>query len=117
VHPARAVRPVGCWAPKEVPVAVEQSSGPDRLNIDGAINLETGQTVVKDVLAVDALSMILLMPPTVQQARAHVTCRAATSHTARQAPPRPDPRLSAGGRTAKTSAQKVGTDPKPDGVH
>ena len=27
VHPTHAVRPVGCWAPKEVAVAVEQSSG------------------------------------------------------------------------------------------
>ena len=30
VHPTHAVRPVGCWAPKEAPVAVEQSSGRDR---------------------------------------------------------------------------------------
>src|SRR5271165_3815279 len=30
VHPTHAVRPVGCWAPKELPVAVEQSSGRDR---------------------------------------------------------------------------------------
>jgi transposase len=29
LHPTHAVRPVGCWAPKEVPVAVEQSSGRD----------------------------------------------------------------------------------------
>ena len=28
-HPTHAVRPVGCWAPKELPVAVEQSSGRD----------------------------------------------------------------------------------------
>jgi len=61
VHPTHAVRPVGCWAPKEVPVAVEQSSGRDRLNIHGAIDLETGQTVMKDVLTVDALSTILLL--------------------------------------------------------
>jgi hypothetical protein len=53
VHPTHAVRPVGCWAPKELPVAVEQSSGRDRLNIHGAIDLETGQTVMKDVLTVD----------------------------------------------------------------
>src|SRR5271166_3346064 len=50
VHPTHAVRPVGCWAPKEVPVAVEQSSGRDRLNIHGAVDLETGQTIMKDVL-------------------------------------------------------------------
>ena len=60
-HPTHAVRPVGCWAPKEVPVAVEQSSGRERLNIHGAIDLETGQTIVKDVLTVDALSTILLL--------------------------------------------------------
>ena len=61
VHPTHAVRPVGCWAPKEVPVAVEQSSGRDRLNIHGAIDLETGQTVMKDVLTVDAMSTIMLL--------------------------------------------------------
>ena len=61
VHPTHAVRPVGCWAPKEVAVAVEQSSGRDRLNIHGAIDLETGRTIAKDVLSVDALSTILLL--------------------------------------------------------
>jgi transposase len=61
VHPTHAVRPVGCWAPKQVPVAVQQSSGRDRLNIHGAIDLETGQTIMKDVLTVDALSTILLL--------------------------------------------------------
>ena len=61
VHPTHAVRPVGCWAPKETPVAVEQSSGRDRLNIHGAIDLETGKTIMKDVLTVDALSTILLL--------------------------------------------------------
>ena len=61
VHPTHAVRPVGCWAPKEMQVAVEQSSGRDRLNVHGAINLETGQTIMKDVLTVDAASTILLL--------------------------------------------------------
>jgi len=61
VHPTHAVRPVGCWAPREVPVAIEQSSGRDRLNIHGAIDLETGQTVMKDVLVVDAMSTIMLL--------------------------------------------------------
>jgi len=61
VHPTHAVRPVGCWGPKGVPVAVEQSSGRDRLNIHGAVDLETGQTVMKDVLTVDALSTIMLL--------------------------------------------------------
>jgi transposase len=60
-HPTHQVRPVGCWAPKEQSIAVEQSSGRDRLNIDGAIDLETGQTVMKDVLVVDAASTIMLL--------------------------------------------------------
>jgi hypothetical protein len=37
---------------------VEQSSGRDRLNIHGAIDLET---VMKDVLTVDAMSTIMLL--------------------------------------------------------
>jgi len=52
-HLIRAMRPVGCWAPKEVSVALEQSSGRDRLNIHGAIDLESGQTIMEDVLTVD----------------------------------------------------------------
>ena len=60
-HPTHTVRPVCCWAPKDEPVAVEQSSGRDRLNIHGAINLETGQTIMQDVLTVDALSTIMLL--------------------------------------------------------
>ena len=42
VHPTHAVRPVGCWAPKDTPIAVAQTSGRQRLNIHGAIDLETG---------------------------------------------------------------------------
>jgi hypothetical protein len=40
---------------------VEQSSGRQRLNLHGAINLETGRTIVKDVLTVDAVSTIALL--------------------------------------------------------
>ena len=36
VHPTHAVRPVGCWAPKDMPVAVEQRSG--RPNSDRPIS-------------------------------------------------------------------------------
>jgi len=39
-----AARPVCCWAPKDVPIVVEQRSGRDCLNIHGAIDLETRQT-------------------------------------------------------------------------
>ena len=38
VHPTHAVRPVGSWAPKDMPVAMTQSSGRHRLNIHGAIS-------------------------------------------------------------------------------
>ena len=60
-HPTHAARPVGCWAPKDVAVAIERSSGRDRLNIHGAIDLETGRTIMKDVLTVDALSTIMVL--------------------------------------------------------
>ena len=39
----------------------DNASGRDRLNIHGAIDLETGRTIMKDVLTVDALSTILLL--------------------------------------------------------
>ena len=54
VHPTHAVRAVGCWAPKDMPVAITQSSGRKRLNIHGAIDLETGNTRMLDVLVVNA---------------------------------------------------------------
>jgi hypothetical protein len=44
-----------------VRVAVEQSSGRDRLNVHGAIDLETGKTAKRDVLTVDAVSTIMLL--------------------------------------------------------
>lgn len=61
VHPTYEARPVGCWAPKEVKVALDQTSGRDRLNIHGAIDLESGKTIMKEVLTVDAASMIMLL--------------------------------------------------------
>lgn len=61
VHPTHTVRPVGCWAPRDVKVAVEQNSGRDRLNIHGAINLETGQTRMIEALTVNAESTIALL--------------------------------------------------------
>ena len=62
VHPTHAVRAVGCWAPKDIPVAIiAQSSGRDRLNIHGAIDLETGNTRMLDVLVVNAASTIMLL--------------------------------------------------------
>ncbi len=61
VHPTHAVRPVGCWAPKDTLVAVDQTSGRQRVNIHGAIDLETGQTRMREVLTVDAMSTIALL--------------------------------------------------------
>ena len=61
VHPTHAARPVGCWAPKDTKVALDQTSGRDLMNIHGAINLETGKTCMIEVLTVDALSTIALL--------------------------------------------------------
>jgi transposase len=61
VHPTHAVRPVGCWGPKDTQIAVEQTSGRQRLNIHGAIDLETGQTSMLEVPAADAISTIMLL--------------------------------------------------------
>ena len=61
VHPTHQVRPAGCWARKDVAVAVEQTTGRERLNIHGAINLETGQTQILAVEKVNAESFIKLL--------------------------------------------------------
>ncbi|MEB0284627.1 IS630 family transposase, partial [Sphingomonas sp. 10B4] len=61
VHPTHQVRPAGCWAPKDQAVAITPSSGRDRVNIHGAIDLETGKTQMLDVPTVDAQSTILLL--------------------------------------------------------
>jgi DDE superfamily endonuclease len=60
-HPTHAARPVGCWAPKGGPRRGGTKQWRDRLNIHGAIDLKTGQTVIKEVLTVDALSTIMLL--------------------------------------------------------
>ena len=39
VHPTHAARPVGCWAPSQEKLAIEQTSGRQRINIHGAIDL------------------------------------------------------------------------------
>ena len=61
VHPVHASRPVGCWAPKHVPIAVAQTSGRQGLNIHGALELETGRTHMLESLHVDAGSTIRLL--------------------------------------------------------
>ena len=61
VHPLHAVRPMGCWAPAGSKLAVQQTSGRDRLNVHGAIDLETGRTCMLETASVDALSTIRLL--------------------------------------------------------
>jgi len=61
VHPTHAARPVGCWAPKEQNFAIEQTSGRERINIHGAIDLQTGQTRMIEAETIDAMSTIRLL--------------------------------------------------------
>ena len=67
VHPAYAVKAVGCWSPKDQKIAVEQTSGRERINFHGAINLETGQTKIIETLTVNAESTINLLAQIEQQ--------------------------------------------------
>jgi len=61
VHPIHAARPVGCWAPKEQSLAIERTSGRERIDIPGAVDLETGQTGMIEADTVDAISTIQLL--------------------------------------------------------
>ena len=61
VHPTYAARSVGCWAPPGEALAVRQTSGRERLNIHGALDLETGKTAMIEVESVDAVSTINLL--------------------------------------------------------
>jgi transposase len=61
VHPTHAARPSGCWAPAHQKLAIEQTSGRQRINIHGAIDLESGQTRMIEVETVDAISTIRLL--------------------------------------------------------
>jgi len=61
VHPTHAVRASGCWAPANQKLAIEQTSGRQRINIHGAIDLASGQTRMIEVDTVDAISTIRLL--------------------------------------------------------
>jgi len=61
VHPTHAARAVGCWVPKQQNIAIEQTSGRQRINIHGAIDLESGQTRMIEAETIDALSTIRLL--------------------------------------------------------
>jgi transposase len=60
VHPTHQAKPAGCWQPRGQHCAVDQTSGRERLNLHGAIDLETGLTRIMDVETVDADSTIAL---------------------------------------------------------
>ena len=57
IQPARA----GCWAPCDEKLAIEQTSGRQRINIHGAVDLETGHTLMIEALTIDAASTIRLL--------------------------------------------------------
>jgi len=87
VHPVHGAQPVGCWAPKGVALAVEQTSGREHLNIQGALDLESGQTQMLLVERVDASSTIALLGALERQfpamRRIHVFADNARYHHAR----------------------------------
>src|SRR5208337_172607 len=60
VHPTHQAKPAGRWLPRGQRCALPATSGRDRLNLHGAIDLETGQTRIMDVQTVDAASTIAL---------------------------------------------------------
>ena len=61
VHPTHAARPAGCWAPRQEKLAIEQTSGRERINIHGAIDLATGQTRMIEVVTVGCVLTIRLL--------------------------------------------------------
>lgn len=61
VHPTHQAKPSGRWLPRGERCALATSSGRDRLNLHGAIDLETGMTRIKEVESVDAGSSIDLL--------------------------------------------------------
>ena len=61
IHPTHQAKPVGRWMPRGQRCALPSASGRDRLNLHGAIDLETGQTSIMDVETVDAASTIALV--------------------------------------------------------
>ena len=60
-RPTHAAQTAGCWAPKQQKLAIEQTSGRERINIHGAIDLESGQTRMIEAETIDAISTIRLL--------------------------------------------------------
>jgi transposase len=61
VHPTRQARRSGVWVRKGTRIVLPQASGRERLNLHGAINLETGQTQILETEVVNAASTIALL--------------------------------------------------------
>jgi transposase len=61
VRPTHAKHPVGCWTAKHDKLAIEQTSGRQRLNIHGVVDLETGQPRMIEAETIDAQSTIRLL--------------------------------------------------------
>jgi len=61
VHPTHQVRPAGCWMPRNEAIAIPPSSGRERVNIHGAVDLETGRTQMLEAPTVNAQSTISLL--------------------------------------------------------
>lgn len=62
VHPTHQSRAAGCWTKRDAPkLALETNSGRDRMNIHGAVDLATGQTVIIEQTTIDAASTIALL--------------------------------------------------------
>jgi transposase len=60
VHPTHQVQYAGQWQPRDMRCAIPANSGRKRLNLHGAIDLETGMTRIVEVTMVDAMSTIAL---------------------------------------------------------
>ena len=67
VHPTHSVRVRGVWTDQHESIAIEQNSGRNRLNLHGAVDLESGKTYLMDVETVDAMSTIALFSKIEQQ--------------------------------------------------
>jgi len=61
VHPTHQTQFAGRWLPRGQRCAIATASGRDRLNLHGAIDLETGLTRIVEVERVDAQSTIRLL--------------------------------------------------------
>src|ERR1019366_10633771 len=62
VHPAHQSRPTGFWTKRDAPpLALASNSGRDRINVHGAIDLVTGQTVMVEEERINAETTIKLL--------------------------------------------------------